>query len=150
MRQIHNTGIGDVDPEERKAAALPQRLRTTKSNGISGTAGKAFALEVFEKEKVMKQIEDIVIGARMARGILGNNVGAYMTIAANSSETAIICNTSSTDQLESLILSALIGFTDDPEERVAFARELLVYAQELRNNPQIVTNTLMPMKRDTD
>lgn len=88
----------------------------------------------------MKQIEDIVIGARMARGILGNNVGAYMTIAANSSETAIICNTSSTDQLESLILSALIGFTDDPEERVAFARELLVYAQELRNNPQIVTN----------
>lgn len=98
----------------------------------------------------MKQIEDIVIGARMARGILGNNVGAYMTIAANSSETAIICNTFSTDQLESLILSALIGFTDEPEERVAFARELLVYAQELRNNPQIVTNTLMPMKRDTD
>lgn len=61
----------------------------------------------------MKQIEDIVIGARLSKGLLGNNVGAYMTIAANSSETAIICNTSSTDQLESLIQSALIGFTDD-------------------------------------
>lgn len=88
----------------------------------------------------MKKIEDIVIGARLAKGQLGNHVVAYMTIAANSNEAEIICNTSSTDQLERLILSAFIKFTDDPEERVTFAKELLLYAQELRNNPQIAAN----------
>lgn len=98
-------------------------------------------MELFEEEeKEMKHIEDIVIGARFAKGLLGNDARAYMTIAASSSETVMVCNTSSADQLESLMLSALIGFTRDPEERVAFAQELLVYAQELRNNPQIVTN----------
>lgn len=51
VRQIHNTGIGNVDPEEREAAAMSQRLRTSQSRGISGTAGETFTLEVFKKEE---------------------------------------------------------------------------------------------------
>lgn len=51
VRQIHNTGIGNVDPEEREAAAMSQRLRTSQSNGLSGVAGETFALEVFKEEE---------------------------------------------------------------------------------------------------
>lgn len=51
VRKIHNTGIRDVDKKRRKTSAMSSGLRASQSRGISGTAGKAFALEVFEKEK---------------------------------------------------------------------------------------------------
>lgn len=51
VRQIHNTGIGNVDPEEREAAAVSQRLRTSQSNGLSGVAGQASELEIFKREE---------------------------------------------------------------------------------------------------
>lgn len=51
VRQIHNTGIGNVDPEEREAAAVSSGLRASQSRGISGTAGETFTLEVFKEEE---------------------------------------------------------------------------------------------------
>nr|DAF40061.1 MAG TPA: hypothetical protein [Caudoviricetes sp.] len=49
--QVDHTRFRDVDPEERKAAALSQRLRTAKSNGLSGVAGQASELEIFKREE---------------------------------------------------------------------------------------------------
>lgn len=51
MRPVDHTRFRDVDPEERKAAALPQRLRITKSNGLSGAAGQTLDVEVFERKE---------------------------------------------------------------------------------------------------
>lgn len=51
VRKIHNTGIRDVDKKRRQTAAMSSGLRTSQSRGISGTAGKTFALEVFKEEE---------------------------------------------------------------------------------------------------
>lgn len=57
VRPVDHTRFRDVDPEERKAAALPSGLRTSKSNGLSGTTGQTLDVEVFKKEKEMNKSE---------------------------------------------------------------------------------------------
>lgn len=54
VQPVDHTRFGDVDPEERKTAALPQRLRITKSNGLSGDAGQTLDVEIFKEEEIMK------------------------------------------------------------------------------------------------
>lgn len=130
VRQIHNTGIGNVDPEEREAAAVSQRLRTSQSRGISGTAGETFALEVFEKEKAMKHIEDISIGAKLVKAQLLGNIQSYITIATDG-ESVFCVGNGQNDDIPVLMVEGIFTLYSSPEKREEIAGRILTSVRRL-------------------
>lgn len=130
VRKIHNTGIRDVDKKRRQTAAMSSGLRSAKSHSISETAGKAFALEVFEKEKAMKHIEDISIGAKLVKAQLLGNIQSYITIATDG-ESVFCVGNGQNDDLPVLMVEGIFTLYSSPEKREEIAGRILTSVRRL-------------------